>query len=132
MLRIIGIALMALLAQDGKPVVPDTSAIAKQYLEANFEERDLDRNTLILFTSDNGPETALVSSFGSPGVLRGAKGFVSNSPSERSCNCSIFRSALVNIDRHCLINPMPSSYLAIDSFIVRRSQGGVRSTSLPA
>jgi arylsulfatase A len=39
-----------------------------------LESEGLDRNTLIVFTSDNGPEHRPNTSFGTPGKLRGAKG----------------------------------------------------------
>ena len=39
-----------------------------------LKEQGLDDNTLIVFTSDNGPEHRPNSSFGSPGFLWGAKG----------------------------------------------------------
>ena len=43
----------------------------------NFlKEKDLDKNTIIVFTSDNGPEHRVNTSFGSPGNLRGAKGHI--------------------------------------------------------
>ena len=40
----------------------------------HLKENDLEENTLIIFTSDNGPEHRPNSSFGTPGMLRGAKG----------------------------------------------------------
>ncbi|MFT4690141.1 MAG: sulfatase family protein [Verrucomicrobiia bacterium] len=39
-----------------------------------LKQNDLDENTLIVFTSDNGPEHRPNTSFGTPGNLRGAKG----------------------------------------------------------
>jgi len=43
----------------------------------NFlREKKLDQNTIIVFTSDNGPEHRVDTSFGSPGNLRGAKGHI--------------------------------------------------------
>ena len=39
-----------------------------------LKENGLNENTIIVFTSDNGPEHRANSSFGSPGNLRGAKG----------------------------------------------------------
>ena len=43
-----------------------------EYLEKN----NLDENTLIVFTSDNGPEHRTPTAFGSSGTLRGAKGHI--------------------------------------------------------
>ena len=34
----------------------------------------LEKNTIVIFTSDNGPEHRPATSFGTPGILRGAKG----------------------------------------------------------
>lgn len=39
-----------------------------------LDEQGLRDNTIVIFTSDNGPEHRPASSFGSPGALRGAKG----------------------------------------------------------
>ncbi|MEM0927366.1 MAG: sulfatase-like hydrolase/transferase, partial [Planctomycetota bacterium] len=39
-----------------------------------LETHDLDQETIIVFTSDNGPEHRTSTCFGSPGPLRGAKG----------------------------------------------------------
>ena len=39
-----------------------------------LEKQNLDRNTLVLFTSDNGPWTTKLQEGGSSGLLRGAKG----------------------------------------------------------
>lgn len=39
-----------------------------------LDELGLDDNTLVVFTSDNGPEHRPATSFGTPGDLRGAKG----------------------------------------------------------
>lgn len=39
-----------------------------------LKEEGLDQNTLVIFTSDNGPEHRPATSFGTPGKLRGAKG----------------------------------------------------------
>ena len=36
----------------------------------------LEKNTLVIFTSDNGPEHRPATSFGTPGILRGAKGHI--------------------------------------------------------
>ncbi|MEX0321715.1 MAG: sulfatase [Puniceicoccaceae bacterium] len=41
-----------------------------------LEEKGLDENTLIVFTSDNGPEHRTDTAFGSSGELRGAKGHI--------------------------------------------------------
>ena len=41
-----------------------------------LEKNNLDENTIIVFTSDNGPEHRVDTSFGSPGDLRGAKGHI--------------------------------------------------------
>jgi len=43
MIRVTGMVLAALMAQDGKEVAPDTAEIAKAYIEANFQRRDLER-----------------------------------------------------------------------------------------
>ncbi|MEM9280959.1 MAG: sulfatase-like hydrolase/transferase [Verrucomicrobiota bacterium] len=43
-------------------------------LMAYLDENGLRDNTIVIFTSDNGPEHRPGSSFGSPGDLRGAKG----------------------------------------------------------
>jgi arylsulfatase A len=40
----------------------------------HLKQNGLDENTLIVFTSDNGPEHRPNTSFGTPGILRGAKG----------------------------------------------------------
>ncbi len=45
-------------------------------LFAALEEHGLARDTFVFFTSDNGPEHRGPASFGSPGPLRGAKGYV--------------------------------------------------------
>jgi arylsulfatase A len=39
-----------------------------------LKQAGLDENTLVIFTSDNGPEHRPNTSFGTPGLLRGAKG----------------------------------------------------------
>ena len=39
-----------------------------------LDERGLSENTVVVFTSDNGPEHRTATAFGSPGTLRGAKG----------------------------------------------------------
>jgi len=39
-----------------------------------LEELDVAGNTLVIFTSDNGPEHRTDTAFGSPGIFRGAKG----------------------------------------------------------
>ena len=39
-----------------------------------LDEMDLSENTIVIFTSDNGPEHRTNTAFGSPGHLRGAKG----------------------------------------------------------
>jgi arylsulfatase A len=41
-----------------------------------LDEQDLSENTLVVFTSDNGPEHRTVTAFGSSGHLRGAKGHI--------------------------------------------------------
>lgn len=41
-----------------------------------LKEKGLEENTIIIFTSDNGPEHRVNTSFGSPGDLRGAKGHI--------------------------------------------------------
>ena len=41
-----------------------------------LKENDLEENTIIVFTSDNGPEHRVKTSYGSPGNLRGAKGHI--------------------------------------------------------
>ena len=41
-----------------------------------LKENGLEENTIIVFTSDNGPEHRVKTSFGSPGHLRGAKGHI--------------------------------------------------------
>ncbi len=41
-----------------------------------LEENGLDENTVIVFTSDNGPEHRTKTAFGSSGTLRGAKGHI--------------------------------------------------------
>jgi len=43
-------------------------------LMAHLDAQGLKENTLVIFSSDNGPEHRANSSFGSPGDLRGAKG----------------------------------------------------------
>ena len=40
----------------------------------HLQQKGLDKNTLVIFTSDNGPEHRPKTSFGTPGILRGAKG----------------------------------------------------------
>ncbi len=45
-------------------------------LLAYLKKKDLDKNTLIVFTSDNGPEHRTRTAYGSPGSLRGAKGHI--------------------------------------------------------
>ena len=39
-----------------------------------LQQEGLEKNTLVIFTSDNGPEHRPATSFGTPGKLRGAKG----------------------------------------------------------
>lgn len=39
-----------------------------------LKKEGLEENTLVIFTSDNGPEHRPATSFGTPGILRGAKG----------------------------------------------------------
>ncbi|MCM8532679.1 MAG: sulfatase-like hydrolase/transferase [Lentisphaeraceae bacterium] len=41
-----------------------------------LKKNNLDENTIVVFTSDNGPEHRVDTSFGSPGDLRGAKGHI--------------------------------------------------------
>ena len=41
-----------------------------------LKEKELEENTLIVFTSDNGPEHRTATAFGSSGPLRGAKGHI--------------------------------------------------------
>ncbi|MEO2014298.1 MAG: sulfatase-like hydrolase/transferase [Fuerstiella sp.] len=41
-----------------------------------LDDRDLSDNTIVVFTSDNGPEHRTPTCFGSPGDLRGAKGHI--------------------------------------------------------
>jgi arylsulfatase A len=41
-----------------------------------LDEAGLDDNTIVVFTSDNGPEHRNATAFGSPGPLRGAKGHI--------------------------------------------------------
>lgn len=43
-------------------------------LMAYLDEKGLSDNTVVIFTSDNGPEHRTSTAFGSPGDLRGAKG----------------------------------------------------------
>ena len=45
-------------------------------LMAYLEEKQLAENTIVIFTSDNGPEHRTSTAFGSSGQLRGAKGHV--------------------------------------------------------
>tara|TARA_Y100001934_G_scaffold11144_1_gene14213 strand:- start:9597 stop:11066 length:1470 start_codon:yes stop_codon:yes gene_type:complete len=44
------------------------------WLMAHLKKENLENNTLVIFTSDNGPEHRPATSFGTPGILRGAKG----------------------------------------------------------
>lgn len=41
-----------------------------------LDEKGLSENTIVVFTSDNGPEHRTATCFGSPGDLRGAKGHI--------------------------------------------------------
>ena len=43
---------------------------------AALDDMQLAKDTVVVFTSDNGPEHRHPDSFGSPGLLRGAKGYV--------------------------------------------------------
>ncbi|MEM0970042.1 MAG: sulfatase-like hydrolase/transferase, partial [Verrucomicrobiota bacterium] len=45
-------------------------------LMAYLEEKGLAEDTLVVFTSDNGPEHRTATAFGSSGILRGAKGHI--------------------------------------------------------
>lgn len=45
-------------------------------LLAYLKKKGLDKNTLVVFTSDNGPEHRTPTAFGSSGILRGAKGHI--------------------------------------------------------